>query len=81
MGIYHKELPDDITGITSESFASDWEGPYQISTTDSAYSTMVLQSNGKIGFFYEETLNADITGYNLIYLAIPVDSLSFNKYK
>ena len=42
---------------------------------------MVLQSNGKIGFFYEETLNADITGYNLIYLAIPVDSLSFNRYK
>lgn len=81
VGIYHKELPDDITGITSESFASDWEGPYQISTTDSAYSTMVLQSNGKIGFFYEETLNADITGYNLIYLAIPVDSLSFNRYK
>lgn len=83
VGIWHKELPADIdeTGkITPESLAADWSGPYQVSRDRSAYSTMEKQSDGKIGFFMEETENADITGYNLVYMAIPADSLSLNNY-
>ena len=41
---------------------------------------MVQQSDGLVGFFYEETENADRTGYDLVYMAIPIDSISNNMY-
>lgn len=81
VGIYFKELPADAGSVTPASFASGWEGPYQVSYTSSAYSTMVLQSDGRIAFFYEETLNADETGYDLVYTALPVPVITSGKYK
>lgn len=81
VGIWYKELPEDLSLVTATSLAADWSGPYQVSNDESAYSTMVLQSDGRVGFFYEETENIDVTGYNLVYTAIPVDSLTFNSYK
>lgn len=81
VGIWYKELPEDLATVTAASLASDWAGPYQVSEDKSAYSTMVLQSDGRIGFFYEETENIDVTGYNLVYTAIPVDSLTCNSYR
>ncbi len=80
VGIWYKELPSDTASITSVSLAADWKGPYQISEEKSAYSTMVQQSDGLIGFFYEETENADRSGYNLVYMAIPIDSISCDRY-
>ena len=80
VGIWYKELPSDTAEITSASLAADWKGPYQISKEKSAYSTMVQQSDGLVGFFYEETENADRTGYDLVYMAIPIDSISCNRY-
>ena len=80
VGIWYKELPENSSEITSASLAANWNGPYQVSKDKSAYSTMVQQSNGIVGFFYEEKENADRTGYDLIYLPIPVDSISNNMY-
>lgn len=56
VGIFFKELEGigDIKDVAT--FAREWDGFYQVSHTASAYSSMELQADGKIGFFYEETL-------------------------
>ena len=54
VGIFYKELysADDWKDVAS--FAKDWDGSLQVSYTTSAYSTMCLQKDDKIGFFFEE---------------------------
>ena len=56
VGIFYKELTDfsDLNGVAN--FAVDWNGFYQVSNTASAYSSMDLQADNRIGFIYEETL-------------------------
>lgn len=56
VGIYYKELADasDISSVGS--FAAGWDGFFQVSSTSSAYSSMDLQADGRIGMIYEETL-------------------------
>ena len=56
VGIYYKELTDftDINSVAN--FSIDWNGFYQVSNTASAYSSMDLQADDRIGFIYEETL-------------------------
>lgn len=58
VGIYYKELTDftDINSVAN--FATDWNGFYQVSNTASAYSSMDLQADNRIGFIYEETLTS-----------------------
>lgn len=56
VGIYYKELTDFTDINTVANFATDWNGFYQVSNTSSAYSSMDLQADGRIGFIYEETL-------------------------
>lgn len=56
VGIFYKELTD-VTDINSvENFAKDWNGFFQVSNTSSAYSSIDLQADDRIGFIYEETL-------------------------
>ena len=56
VGIFYKELTD-VTDINSvENFSNDWNGFFQVSNTSSAYSSMDLQADDRIGFIYEETL-------------------------
>ena len=56
VGIYYKELTDLSDLNTVANFATDWNGFYQVSNTSSAYSSMDLQADDRIGFIYEETL-------------------------
>ena len=67
VGIYYKELPEDVASITPESFAADWEQPYQVSDTTSAYSTMLQLKNGNIAFYYEESITLNGWGYDMVY--------------
>ncbi len=56
VGIFYKELTD-VTDLNSvDNFAIDWNGFFQVSNTASAYSSMDLQADDRIGFIYEETL-------------------------
>ena len=56
VGIFYKELTD-VTDLNSvENFADGWNGFFQVSNTSSAYSSMDLQADDRIGFIYEETL-------------------------
>ena len=56
VGIFYKELTDLTDLNTVANFANDWNGFFQVSNTSSAYSSMDLQADDKIGFIYEETL-------------------------
>ncbi len=81
VGVYYKELPEDVSALTPALFAAAWETPYQVSGTSSAYSTMVQQANGNIAFFYEECADVCPGGFDMVYKEIPVDSLTFDRYK
>ena len=80
VGIYYKELPEDVASITPESFAADWEKPYQVSDTTSAYSTMFRLKNGNIAFYYEEAVTLDGWGYEMVYKEIPLSVLTSDRY-
>ena len=54
VGIYYKELPEDLASVTPEVLAADWDKPYQVSESTSAYSTMIPLPGGNIAFYYEE---------------------------
>ena len=54
VGIFYKELTD-MTDINSvANFAIDWNGFFLVTDQTSAYSSMDLQNDGRIGFIYEE---------------------------
>lgn len=81
VGVYHKVLPEHAEDLTPALFASGWDGPYQVSRTASAYSSMVQQENGNIAFFYEECDDVCPGGFDMVYKEIPVDSLTFDRFK
>ena len=80
VGIYAKELPSDISSITAEVFAADWNIKYQISETWSAYSTMIQLSDGNIAFYFEESHNGMTTTYDMIYQELTLDTITSGLY-
>ncbi len=80
VGIYAKELPDDVSSITSEVFAADWNIKYQVSDTWSAYSTMIQLGNGNIAFYYEESHNGMDKTYDMIYQELSLETITSGLY-
>ena len=59
------------------TFATGWERGLLVSTTQgSAYSTFTLQTDGRIGFFYEETPG----GYSMVYVPLTISQITNGKY-
>ena len=81
VGIYYKELPDDVSDLTPAGFASDWESPYLVSSLPSAYSTMVRMSNGRIAFYYEEYDDCCAGGFNMVYKELSLEEITSDKYR
>jgi sialidase-1 len=75
--IYWKELAKQADYLTPMAFASHWQGSYQVSTLGSAYSTMTVQADGRIGFFYDE----EPKHYQMVYRALGIDESTGGKYK
>ena len=71
--IYWKALSHPSDYQTPLSFASHWQGGYQVSQTTSAYSTMTLLPDGRVGFYWEEDERSG--GYDLVFRAIPLDDI------
>ena len=80
VGIYYKELHENISQMSTEDFAANWEKPYQVSDTTSAYSTMVQLKNGNIAFYYEESITLNGWGYDMVYKEIPLEILTSGRY-
>jgi sialidase-1 len=77
VGIYYKELASRADFDSPTCFQSGWTA-YPVSTTTSAYSTMVLDKNGNIAFLYEE--NAYKNGYDIQFKSLPLSTITGNKY-
>lgn len=80
VGIYFKPLASKYTYQTSAAFASDWQGPFQVSDINSAYSTMTLQADGRIGFFYEEETYGPNTAYTEMYIPLSLERITGGAY-
>lgn len=77
VSIYWKPLVAETDYDTPSDFVSGWT-KYQVSTTTSAYSTMVLDNNGDVAFYYEETfLNS---GYDMVFKSLPLSTITGNAY-
>ena len=81
VGIYAKELPEDIESVTPEIFAAGWDMKYQISHTWSAYSTMLQKLDGNIAFYYEESHNGSDNVYDMIYCELPLEVITAGNYR
>lgn len=81
VSVYYKDmgalLKTKKNRITSLDVASHWDGVYQVSYTNSAYSTMCLQADRRVAFFYEE---APKDYHELTYLPLDIRILTRGKY-
>ena len=82
VGIYYKPLESSADVVSPERIAENWEGRFEITPRTSAYSTMALQSDGSIGFLYEEDELYDRRGggYSIIYDNFSVEQITEGKY-
>ena len=82
VGIYYKPLETSADVASPERIAENWEGRFEITPRTSAYSTMALQSDGRIGFLYEEDELYDKRGggYSIIYDNYSVEQITEGKY-
>lgn len=81
VGIYYKALSDaDYNNPTT--FATGWGGPLQVSDKSSCYSTMCVQADGRIAFYYEEATFADNKsgGYTEVYHPFTLEQLTEGQY-
>ncbi len=75
--LYWKALDEPSDYNTPLRFASHWEGSYEVSAKGSAYSTMTLQADGRIGFFYEE----EPGGYQMVYRALDLTDVTGGRFR
>lgn len=82
VGIYYKPLESSADVASPERIAENWEGRFEITPRTSAYSTMALQSDGSIGFLYEEDELYDRRGggYSIVYDNFSVEQITEGKY-
>ena len=78
VGIFYKELTELSDFNTVANFAADWNGFFQVSNTSSAYSSMDLQADDRIGFIYEETLTGFGKRDNPVSTSFPTGSGQHN---
>lgn len=78
VGINYKELKSEKDFDSPSSLAKDWDGKFEVTPLSSAYSTMVVKSNGDLAFLYEE--NESNGGYDIIYKNITIEELTDGKY-
>ncbi|MBQ2784333.1 MAG: exo-alpha-sialidase [Alistipes sp.] len=86
VGIYYKELASELDDYVSPyELARDWDGSLQVSTLNSAYSTMIWQKDNNLGFFYEEETYGvsahSYGGYNMVYESLSLEEITDGKYK
>lgn len=76
--IWYKPLESENDYDTPANFAKSWEGKYQVSSSTSCYSTMIEQSENRIGFFFEE--NSYNSGYDMVYYRYQLETMTGGKY-
>lgn len=85
VGIYYKVLASEVEDYLSPyELARDWDGVLQVSTLNSAYSTMIWQRDNNLGFLYEEETYGvsahNYGGYNIVYESLSIEEITEGKY-
>ncbi len=84
VGIYYKALSSAADYDRPSVVAANWEGVYQVTELNSAYSTMVLQHDLRIGFLWEDTTycsgGGGYGGYTIAYECFPLERITDGKY-
>lgn len=75
VGIFYKEIPASVYNNVT-ALASNWTKGLQVSKLGSAYSTMALQHDHRIGFLFEE----EPGGYSIVYLPLTIEDITFGNY-
>ena len=85
VGIYYKELASIADYVNPQAVAMDWDGVKQVTTLNSAYSTMAWQKDNRLGLLYEEETygksNYAYGGYTIVYECFNIEDITDNKYK
>ena len=79
VGINYKVLDTYDDYRSAEDVAKNWDGKYQVTDLSSAYSTMTLDKDGNVAFFYEE--NGYNGGYDMVYRSISIPEITSGRYK
>lgn len=74
VSIWYKVI--DSATQTPETFATGWTLGKQVSFRNSAYSTMTLQQDNRIGFLFEE----EPGGYTIVYTPLTIDDATGGAY-
>ena len=79
VSIYYKEMEYNADGTnkyTPTTFSQGWTKGIQASDCGSAYSTMTLQKDGRVGFLYEE----EPGWYNIVYAPLTIEEVTGGAY-
>ena len=84
VSIWYKEISSAVDhNHTPSEIATGWTKGMQVSHQLSAYSTMSLQEDGRIAFFFEEApcyQNEYKYGYCMVYMPLTIEEITKNKY-
>lgn len=79
--IWYKDITNESAYGSVTTFASNWTRGLRVSPQSpeafSAYSTMCIQQDGRIGFFYEE----GPATYCMVYVPLKIEQITNNNYK
>lgn len=79
VAIYYKEMVYSADGknvYTPQTFSQGWIEGKHVSTKESCYSTMIMQADGRLAFFFEEAPS----GYCMVYIPYTIEELTNGKY-
>ena len=81
--VYYKDItnPSDRDEVSDFTDANTWRFGKQIAEGSSAYSSMCMQDDGRIGFIYEGTPQShNGYGYSIIYQALTIEEATGGAY-
>ena len=88
VSVFYKALVSESDYATTEALASNWEGrdastAFVVSEHMSAYSSMCLMTDGRIGFFLEDdvvTSTAPWSHFDMVFIPYTIEEITGGKY-
>lgn len=80
VGIAYKALVTPEDWASPAAVGSNWEGHIEVTEKPSGYSTMSLQKDGQIAFFFEETTFPG-HDYCMLYMPLSIETITDGKYR
>ncbi|MBO5699037.1 MAG: exo-alpha-sialidase [Bacteroidaceae bacterium] len=79
VAVYYKEMEyneDGTNKYTPETFSTGWTKGKHVSTKSSCYSTMIMQTDGRLAFLFEE----EPGGYCIVYIPYTIEDVTGGAY-